>query len=101
MQSEEKMLLVKPDDWTFFSQQGAMREKKDENGALLGYEKNPKAENTANIQPDYYEKIILGKTPQWVKVYVLNEYQALMDGKPVYQTFRKREPRCYIANRTD
>ena len=89
MQSEEKMLLVKPDDWMFFSQQGAMREKKDENGGLLGYEKNPKAENTANIQPDYYEKIILGKTPQWVKVYVLNEYQALMDGKPVYQTFRK------------
>ena len=30
MQSEEKMLLVKPDDWMFFSQQGAMREKKDE-----------------------------------------------------------------------
>ena len=89
MPQEEKMLLVKPDDWTFFSQQGAMKEKKDPNGTLLGYEKNPKAENTENIQPNYYEKIILGKTPQWVKVYVLNEYQALMDGKPVYQTFRK------------
>ena len=41
MQSEEKMLLVKPDDWTFFSQQGAMRERKDENGALL-IRKEPK-----------------------------------------------------------
>ena len=78
-----------------------MREKKDENGGLLGYEKNPKGRNTSNIQPDYYEKIILGKTPQWVKVYVLNQYQALMDGKPVYQTIQKGEPRCYIANRTD
>ncbi len=89
MASEEKLLLVKPDDWTFFAQEGAMKEKKDENGQLLGYEKNKKAENTPNLQSDYYEKIILGKTPQWIKVYVLNQYQALMDGKAVYQSFRK------------
>ena len=89
MAADEKLLLVKPDDWTFFTQAGAMKEKRSSEGALEGYEKNLKAENLNNIQPDYYDKIILGKTPQWVKVYVLNEYQALMDGKPVYATFRK------------
>ncbi len=89
MASEEKLLLVKPDDWTFFSQAGALKEIRGEGGALEGYDKNPKAENSENIQPDYYTKIIAGKTPQWVKVYVLNEYQALMDGKPVYAAFRK------------
>ncbi len=89
MSSEEKLLLVKPNDWVFYKQAGAMTEKKDKSGALIGYEHNPKAENTKNMQPDYYDKIILGKTPQWVKVYVLNEYQALMDGKSVYASFRK------------
>lgn len=89
MSQEEKMLLVKPDDWTFFSQAGAMKEIRDSHGNITGYEKNPKAENQGNIQENYYEKIILGKSPSWVKVYVLNEYQALLDGKPVYPSFRK------------
>ena len=89
MSQEEKMLLVKPDDWTFYSQPGAMIEVRDNDGNLKGYEKNPKSENQGNIQPDYYDKIILGKGSTWVKVYVLNEYQSLMDGKSVYPTFRK------------
>lgn len=89
MSSEEKMLLVKPDDWVFYSQPGAMKEVKDREGNITGYEKNSKAENQGNIQADYYDKIILGKAPSWVKVYVLNQYQALLDGKPVYPSFRK------------
>ena len=89
MSNEEKMLLVKPDDWTFYSQPGAMIEQKDKEGNLTGYVKNLKAENLDNIQPDYYDKIILGKSSMWVNVYVLNKYQALLDGKAVYPTFRK------------
>jgi len=89
MSEEEKLLLIKPDDWTFYSQPGAMVEKLDKDGNLVGYEKNLKAENLDNIQPDYYDKIILGKASSWVKVYVLNQYQALMDGKPVYPTFKR------------
>ena len=89
MSEEEKLLLVKPDDWQFFSQAGAMKEKRDRSGSLTGYELNPHRENKDNLQPDYYEKIILGKAAPWVKVYVLNQYQALMDGKPVYPSFRR------------
>lgn len=89
MSDEEKLLLIKPDDWTFFSQPGAMKEKIDTGGNLVGYEKNLQAENLDNIQPDYYDKIILGKAASWVKVYVLNKYQALLDGKPVYPAFKR------------
>lgn len=87
--SEERLLMVKPDDWNFFSQPSAMHEKKDVHGNLSGYEPNLKSENRDNLQAEYYDKIILGKAPSWVKVYVLNEYQSLMDGKPVYPTFRR------------
>ena len=87
--SDERLLMVKPDDWSFFKQPGAMFEKKDEHGNLIGYEPNQSSENRDNLQADYYNKIILGKGPAWVRVYVLNEYQALLDGKPVYPTFRK------------
>lgn len=86
---EEKLLMVKPDDWNFFTQPGAMFEDKDDQGNLKGYSPNLNSENRANLQSEYYEKIILGKAPAWVRVYVLNQYQALMDGKPVYPTFRK------------
>jgi hypothetical protein len=89
MTTEERLLMVKPDDWNFFSQPGAMIESKDEHGNLAGYDPNLKSENRANLQEQYYDKIILGKAPSWVKVYVLNQYQALMDGKPVYPTFRR------------
>lgn len=86
---EEKLLLVKPEDWAFYTQPGAMIPKIDLEGNLQGYEINEKAENIQNIQKSYYEKIILGKSPAWIKVYVLNEYQTLLDGKSVYPTFRK------------
>lgn len=86
---EEKLLMVKPDDWNFFTQAGAMIEDKDDQGNLKGYSANMESENRENLQATYYDKIILGKSPSWVKVYVLNQYQAIMDGKSVYPTFRK------------
>ena len=92
---DEKLLLVKPDDWSFFTQAGAMIEERDDSGNLTGYKPNETSENRGNLQPSYYDKIILGKAPSWIKVYVLNQYQALMDGKPVYPTF-KRE--THVAN---
>lgn len=89
MTQDEKLLLVKPDDWKFYTQSGAMKEKFDLEGNLTGYEHNQHAENTQNIDPAYYDRIILGKGPAWIKVYVLNQYQTLLDGKAVYPTFKK------------
>ena len=87
--TDEKLLMVKPDDWNFFSQPSAMFEKKDEHGNLSGYTPNLDSENRSNLNAAYYEKIILGKSPAWVTVYVLNKYQAILDGKPVYPTFKR------------
>ena len=88
MTQEEKLMLVKPDDWAFFSQGGAMKEKIGQDGSLIGYELNEERENANNLVPTYYDTTITGKSRQWIRVYVLNQYQSLSDGKPVYPTFR-------------
>ena len=49
---------------------------------------NPDAENMANLPPGYYLKVKVGKSEEWIKIYVRNEYGFIMDGKPVYPEYR-------------
>lgn len=49
---------------------------------------NPNAENIENLPPGYYVKAKVGKTDDWIKVYVRNEYGFVMDGKAVYPEYR-------------
>ena len=84
---EEALMLVKPDTWKFFNQPAGMVEQRDSDGNLSGYELNSKAENRANLTPDYYPRIIEGKTKSWIDVYVMNKVGTLSDGKPVYSMF--------------
>ena len=81
---EQALMLVKPDDWEFFTQPGGMIETRDKDGEVTGYELNPLAENRKHLTPDYYPKIIQGKTKSWIDIYVLNRLGVLVDGKPVY-----------------
>ena len=46
------------------------------------------AENIANLPPDYYPNIALGKDEAWIKVYVDGEYGFAVDGKPVWPAFK-------------
>jgi hypothetical protein len=87
MSQEEKLMLVKPADWEFFCQAGAMKEELDAYGNLSGYVMSDDRENGDNLIPEYYTNIIKGKGRSWIKVYVLNQYQSLSDGKSVYPTF--------------
>lgn len=48
------------------------------------------AENLANLPTGYYPRIKAGKDPDWIKVYVQNEYGLLTEGKAVYPMFRDR-----------
>lgn len=89
MTQEEKLMLVKPNDWEFFCQPPAMLEEHDEHGSLSGYKLNPERENAKNLVGDYYTNIITGKSRSWIKVYVQNQYETLSDGKPVYPTFSR------------
>jgi hypothetical protein len=84
---QEAKMLVKPDNWSFYSQPPAMLELKDKNNEIEDYEKNPIMENGKNLTADYYRNIIRGKTKSWIDVYVLNKLGQISDGKPVYESF--------------
>ncbi len=86
---DEALMLVKPDDWEFFTQPSAMLEKKNSKGELEGYNNNPKCENKANLTEKYYPNIIKGKTKGWIDVYVMNKLGSIEEGKPVYPSWNE------------
>lgn len=90
MTEAEVRNMVKPHNWAFFSQPGAMKPVKDETGNVTAYEMNPLRENKKGIKPSYYQNLITGKAPGWINVYVCNQYGALSDGKPVYPLFDRQ-----------
>lgn len=79
----------KPDTWSFFVQPPGMLRDYDDNGKHIGYVTNPKAENTKYHTGNYYANMIKGKKPSWISINVLNEYGKLVEGKPVFETFRE------------
>jgi hypothetical protein len=84
---QEARQMVKPANWEFYTQPGAMKPVKDKDGGIAGYEMNPKRENQKGIKPSYYQNMIGGKTTNWVNVYVCNKYGSITDGKPIYPHF--------------
>ena len=84
---EQAKMLVKPDNWSFYTQPAGMLERKNEEGEIEDYEDNPKAENQNNILRSYYSNLIRGKTKSWIDVYVMNRLGHIQDGKPVYPMF--------------
>ncbi len=87
---EQALMLVKPDNWKFFTQPSGMIEMVNEDGSLVGYEINPAAENIENLPPKYYDNMIRGKTRGWIDVYVMNRLGAINDGKGVYTGFSEK-----------
>lgn len=83
----ESRQLVKPANWKFFSQPGAMRAVKDKEGSVTSWEMSKDRENQKGIKSAYYQNMITGKTPNWINVYVCNQYGSISDGKPVYPHF--------------
>lgn len=67
----------------FFKQPGGLLES---NGK---YEPNPEAENIKNLPGGYgyYLRMIVGKTKNWIKVFVLGQYGSTQAGKPVYAEY--------------
>ncbi|TWB00441.1 hypothetical protein FBZ86_13621 [Gluconacetobacter diazotrophicus] len=57
----------------------------------------PNAENLDNLPPAYYQRLAVGKTEEYVKVYIDGDYGFVMDGKAVFpeysDTFHCRECR--------
>lgn len=86
---EEQLSLVAPDGWEFFTQPPGMVEQRTSDGDITGYEVNEKAENIKNLDPEYYGRILAGKSQNWINVYILNRYGTTEEGKPVYHGFRE------------
>ena len=84
---EQAKMLVKPDNWEFFTQPSGMVEVKSEDGDIQDYKPNDKAENRRHMMESYYPNLIRGKTKSWIDVYVMNRLGAIQDGKPIYPMF--------------
>jgi hypothetical protein len=87
---EQALMLVKPDNWEFFTQPAGMVENRTRGNELEGYLPNSDAENFQNLPPLYYENMIRGKMKSWIDVYVLNRLGSTGEGKPVYQGFAEK-----------
>ena len=48
---------------------------------------SPEAENLANLRPGYYQQLAVGKSEEWIKVYIKGEYGFTVDGKPVFPEY--------------
>ena len=86
---EDRLMLIKPDNWRFFIQPSGMKEEKNNENNIIGYSPNPKAENTKNLNPEYYNQIIRGKSKGWIDVYIMNRLGAIEEGKPVFNSFNE------------
>lgn len=49
---------------------------------------SPEAENIENLAPGYYELACAGKSDDHIKVQIHGEYGFLIEGKPVYSSYR-------------
>lgn len=48
---------------------------------------SPKAENLANLPQGYYQRMQIGKKPEWIKVYVRGEYGFVSEDKAVFPEY--------------
>lgn len=78
-----------PSDWGLYMQPPALIEQFDEHGALAGYEVNPAAENIKNLPAGYYDKMIAGKTRNWIDCHLMNRVALVVEGNPVWPMFRR------------
>jgi len=77
--------IDKPPGWKFYKQPGGLIRQ----GPDAPWQFNPLAENVHNLpgRSAYYTDGAQGKTDDWIKVNLANEYGYVMDGKPVYPDY--------------
>jgi hypothetical protein len=76
-----KAIVEPPKGWHVFIQPSALL---DDNSI------NPLAENLENLDPEYYDRQIAGKTEEWIDVYLRGKFGIGNAGQPVYKSSFKR-----------
>lgn len=76
--------IERPEGHRFWRQPGALRQIGEP--PAVRYEVNPEAENVGHhsLGFEYWLRQVPGKTPEWLKVYILGQYGTTFDGRPVY-----------------
>lgn len=46
--------------------------------------RSARAENLENLPPAYYQRLAVGKSDEWIKVYIDGDYGFVMEGRPVF-----------------
>lgn len=49
--------------------------------------RSPRAENLTNLPKGYYQRLAIGKDPEWVKVYIDGDYGFVVEGKAVWPMY--------------
>lgn len=75
-----KVISEPPEGWGVFVQPPAL---------LDDLSLNPERENS-NLPEEYYDRLIGGKTEEWINVYLKNQFGIGNAGQPVYKTSFKR-----------
>ncbi|WP_138469875.1 hypothetical protein [Poseidonocella sp. HB161398] len=88
LSEEDRLTLLKPDDWEFFAQPPAVHDVW-KNGKLDGYELNPARENGRFTDKTYYMGLIQGQTRDWIMNMLQNKVGRIFAGRPVYAGFNE------------
>ncbi len=72
----------RPYNYEFFRQPSALTKCADGS-----YKANLECENVENLSDgyNYWYRQLSGKTPEWIKVYIMGQYGSVFEGKPVYK----------------
>jgi len=73
--------IERPEGWVFHRQPGGVFRDGEE------WKINNKAENLTNLPDNYYKRGLSGKTDDWIKVNLANEYGFVSNGKPVHPMY--------------
>jgi hypothetical protein len=80
----DEILENPPEGWDVLVQPGGMIK---QNGMWVP---NPEAENSANLDQEYYTRQIGGKTDEWIRQNLGNEAVYVTDGRPVHPQFSQQ-----------
>jgi len=95
MSEDDRLTLIKPQNWEFFTQPPAVLDVHDAQGLLTGYELNPDRENAKFTAQAYYTELLQGQTRDWIRNMLQNKIGRLFVGRPVYGSFSEK---THVAN---
>ena len=90
MTEEDRLTLLKPVNWEFFTQPPAMLDDFNDAGELVGYHLNPTRENAKYTDETYYTDLLHGQTRDWIRNMLQNQIGRIFSGRPVYRGFSEK-----------